>query len=507
MAILGIDIGTTGAKAVAFNTEGKPLGSAYREYGMRSPAPGHLELDPGEVQAAIREVIGKTAAACSGDPIRSVATSTLGEAAVPVDGEGRPMGNAIIGFDSRGDQEAEQFRKRITNEEVYSITGHCINSYHTLFKAMWRQNHEKETFQQTRKLLCFGDFFISLLGLPPRIDHSMASRTLAFDIHRNQWSERILSTAGLPHHIFAPPVASGEPVGKAGKNDMGLPEDCVVAGGLHDQPAGILGAGIRPGESMLATGTVVCLGVRLHGEPEPREMVENNQCYYPTFGGGHNSLAWNFTGGSLLRWFRDQFSDTERAEAQRRGVDPYDVILGNLPEEPTRLMVLPYFTTSGTPWLDPRAMGLISGLQLTTTRSEIARAILEGLAYDVKFNAYLMEKAGIEIHLYKAIGGAAKSPIWMQIYADVLERPVAVLAVTESAALGAALLGGHAAGIYSSPAEVEEIAAGTTRVVRVFEPRPEHSRAYRERFEIYRDLYRTTRDLTHRIFGLGKAES
>jgi len=501
MAILGLDIGTTGVKAAVFNVEGALVASSYREYGLLSPKPGHLELSPEEVLGAIREVIGKSLAASPRDPVRSVATSALGEAAAPVDAGGRPIGNAIVGFDARGDEEAERLRERISNEEVFSITGHGINSYHTLFKVLWRRDHDRATFDRAARFLCFGDLFSASLGLRPRIDHSLASRTLAFDIGQKRWSERILAAAGLGD-VFAAPAAPGEPIGAAGAQSMGLPRGSVVAAGLHDQPAGILGAGIRPGESMLATGTVVCLGVRLKGIPSPGPMAANNLCYYPTFGGGHISIAWNFTGGSLLKWFRDALSDAERAEAARRGVDPYDLILDGLPEEPTRLLVLPHFSTTGTPWLDPRALGAVLGLRLTTTKKELAKAVLEGVAYEVKLNAELLARAGVEIGLYKAIGGAARSAVWMQIYADVLDRPVAVLSVTEGAALGAALLGGRAAGLYASDAEAEEVASRAARIERVFEPRPDHARAYGERFAIYREVYLATRDLTHRIFAL-----
>ena len=273
MAILGLDIGTTGVKAALFDAGGKLIASSYREYGLRSPRPGELELDPREVLSAMEEVIGEATAAAHGDPVRSVSTSTLGEAAVPVDRSWRPLANAIVGFDARGQHEAEELKRKISSEEVFAITGHGINSYHTIFKLMWRRDHEPELWRHAEKFLCFGDLAIASLGLPPRMDHSMAARTLAFDIGARRWSERILSAAGLPD-VFPPPVAPGQPVGEVASGALGLPRGCVVAGGLHDQPAGILGAGIRPGESMLATGTVVCLGVRLSTVPFRPDRVK-----------------------------------------------------------------------------------------------------------------------------------------------------------------------------------------------------------------------------------------
>ncbi len=508
MSMLGLDIGTTGVKAVAFREDGTALTSAYREYDLQSPQPGHLELDAGEVLAGIREVTRKVGADTARDPIRSVAATTLGEAAVPVDSDAKPVGPAIVGFDSRGEDEMKVFAEKIGNQDVFDITGHGINSYHTLFKILWRRRHDPRVFDATAKFLCFGDFTTASMGIEPRMDYSIASRTLAFDIHSLDWSDRILDAAGISREILPPPVAPGDPVGELGARaaeEFGLPAGTIVAGGLHDQPAGILGAGILPGESMLATGTVICLGVRLTGKPQGTVLADNNLCYYPTAGEGqYIAIAWNFTGGSLLKWYRDNLAGPELEEATKRGVDPYDLITADLPDDPTGLMVLPHFTTTGTPWLDPRALGSVLGLRLTTSRKELVKAILEGIIYEIRLNSELLATAGIEIGMYKAIGGAAKSATWMQIAADILGRPVAITTVTEGAALGSALLGAKASGAVGSMADVEAIVQSAARVERIIEPRPEHARRYDERFAIYRDLYPETRELSHRIFALGE---
>jgi xylulokinase len=474
---------------------------------MHSPEEGSLELDPREVLAGVREVLQAVCAETANDPVRSLGISTLGEAAVPVDENFEMLGNAIIGFDSRGQEQKEVFERKISNEEIFARTGHGINAYHTIFKVMWWRDHQPEVFRQMKYFLTFSDFVIAKLGLEPRIDHSNAARTLGFDIQKREWSKPILEAAGLDN-VFAKPIAPGDVAGIVGPNDFGLPEGCVVAGGLHDQPAGILGAGICPGESMLATGTVVCLGVRLDSPPEPGPMIANNLCYYPTFGADQwVALAWNFTGGILLRWFRDQLASAECADAAKRGVDPYEVICGNLPEDPTGLLVLPHFTTAGTPSFDARALGAILGLRLTTTRQEIAKAVLEGVAYEIQLNAELLANSGIKIERYKAIGGAAKSPVWLQIYADILNRPVVQLEVTEGASLGVALMGAYGAGIHKSQSDINGVIERQTREGLVFEPDEARAARYCERGAIYKDFYPTTRDMTHRIFDLLKSES
>ncbi len=508
MSILGLDIGTSGVKAVAFRDDGQFLTSAYREYNLKSQRPGWLELDPAEVLAAIRHVTGTVGSMTRADPIKSVGTSALGEAAVPVDGAGKAVGNAIIGFDARGEAEMTQLKKQLTNHEVFDITGHGINSYHTLFKMAWRRDNDRDVFKSARKFLCFGDFTAASMGVPAKMDYSLAARTLAFDIHSLEWSRKIIEAAGLSTDIFPPAVAPGEALGELGASaatEFGLPRGCIFSAGLHDQPAGILGAGIQPGESMLATGTVICLGVRLKAKPQGTVMVDNNLCYYPTAGDRqYVSIAWNFTGGSLLKWYRDNLVGEEIQEAARRSVDAYEVITQGLPDNPTGLLVLPHFTTTGTPWLDPRALGAIFGLRLTTTRKDIVKAILEGIIYEIRLNVELLRAAGVEIGLYKAIGGAAKSQAWMQVAADVLGRPVAITTVTEGAAFGAALLGAKAAGVVRSLSEIEQIVQDSARVECVLEPRLDRTRKYDERFKIYKDLYPRTKDLSHRVFALGE---
>jgi len=510
MSILGLDIGTTGTKAVAFDLDGRPIASAYREYDLISPRPGCLELNPTEVLQAVRHVVGRVVQQTRHDPIRSVGFSTLGEAVIPVDGRNRPLANAIIGFDARGRDLHEWFDERISPREVFRITGHAPDNYHSLFKILHWKHHAPEIFTQAARFLCFPDYVAAAMGLEPVIDHSMAARTLMFDIRRRCWSDRILSLVGLSPERLARPMAAGEPIGQLADNAFGLPAGCTVAAGLHDQPAGILGAGVRPGEAMYAVGTVVCVGVRIHaqasqaqvpvphaGPPDPERMLANHFCYYPTYGREqYVSLAWNPTGGSLLKWYRDTLARDQVALAGQRGLDPYDVILADLPPRPTNLLVLPHFAMTGTPWMEPCAAGAIWGLRLTTSRAEIVRAILEGITYEVKLNQALLTEAGIAIKMLKATGGAAKSDVWMQITADVLNRPVAVLATTEAASLGAALLGAKAAGLLDEP---EAVASGFAPVRRVFEPDPDRAAAYEQRFAIYRRLYPATRELARQL--------
>ncbi len=505
MSILGLDIGTTGTKAVAFNLDGKIIATAYREYDMISPHPGHLELDPHEVLDAAAAVCQDVAAATGDDPIQSVACSVLGEAISPVDADNRPIGNAILGLDSRGEAECRWLREQISQTDVFHISGHPINAFHTCFKLMHRRERDAETYRRAHRWLGFQELVGVHLGAEPCVDYSAAARTMLLDIDNGIWSDKLLGLTGLSADMFARPVPPGTPIGRvsqAGHERFGLPVGCTIAAGLHDQPAGVQGSSIQPGESMYATGTVVCIGVIVTARPDAETMCKHNLCWYPTYSEDrdrHISLAWNFTGGSLLKWYRDTFGETAIEQAKQRGVDPYDILLENLPTDPTDLMVLPYFTATGTPWFDTSALGIILGLRLTTRRPEIVKAILEGIEYDIAMNQAMLAEAGIEISRHKAIGGAARSDTWMQLKADILNRPIVVLDTTEAAALGVALLGARAAGLIDS---ANEAAARFARTGREFFPDSKRAACYNRRLGIYRDLYPATAELVHRISAL-----
>jgi len=498
MAFMGLDIGTTGSKAVVFSLDGKILASAYREYPMHSPRAGWLELDPNEVMAAVREVVTKVQAD-SPEPIEAFGTSGLGEAFVPVDANMQPLDNSIIGFDVRGQKECDEFRQQIDNVDVFKITGHPINSYHSLFKILHLRNHQPEMFAKVHKFLCFPDFLSARLGIEPAIDYSLAARMLLFDVNEKRWSSRLLDLVGLDSSLLARPAAPGQVIGRVGRNDLGFAEGMAMVAGLHDQPAGILGAGVDVGQSMLATGTVVCMGVLLDQQVDPAVMTRSNLCRYPTYGGNSVSLAWNFTGGSALRWFRDNFAQDLADQARRDNADVYDLIFRSLPEKPTNLLFLPYLTTTGTPYLDTQAAGALVGLHLKTTRWDIARAVVEGVVYELRLNQDLLTQAGVRIDEYRGIGGAAKSPVWMQTYADVLDRPVTVLEITEGACWGVALLAAAGLGRIDNAADYARKAVISGRT---YKPRAEFRDLYQKRLDLYRQIYPTNKDLIHQLVQL-----
>ena len=495
MSLMGLDIGTTGAKASVFDEKGRSLASAYREYPLLDPRPGWLELDPREVWRNVREAVAEAAAGAPEDPVEALAITTLGEAAVPVDRNGNILDNSILGFDNRTADMFEEWLEGQDPVEIMRITGHPPSQMYTIAKLMWVKENRPDLYDRMDGFLTFGDFAHLMMGLEPRIDYSMAARTMAFDIHRKEFSRTICESAGVRCDVFSTSVPTGTPVGELSKRaaeEVGLPPGCLVVAGSHDQPAGALGSGVtRAGVAMDATGTVECFAVAM-AEPVVNEhMLRNNLACYPHAAADrYISLAFNFTGGSLFRWMRDNFGRAEIAEGDRTDRDAYDLLVEQMSDEPTDLFVVPHFTMSGTPHMDPDPVGAVIGLTLSTSRAEVLRAALEGVSYEMKLNISLLEEAGVTVDEFRAVGGGARSDFWLQLKADMFNRPVVRLEVSEGASLGMAIAAGVGAGIYDNAAQAADELISTGRV---FHPDPGRAACYDGMLEAYRELYPTLR--------------
>jgi xylulokinase len=280
-------------------------------------------------------------------------------------------------------------------------------------------------------------------------------------------------------------------VGKLGARaaeSLNLPAGTVAVTGGHDQTAGAFGCGIaHGGEAMYAIGTVECLLAVFDRIVTNEVMLKSNLCCYPhVVKDAWASIAFNFSGGSLLKWYKNNFNLIEIANARLENRSVYDVMLENIPEEPTGILVLPHFTSTGTPYMDPDPLGAIVGLRLDTSRSTIAKAILEGTTYEMKLNLDLLKSAGVSIERLRAIGGGSRSDAWLQIKADIMGLPIVRMQVTEAACLGAALCAGVATGVYSS---ADDAVKAACRTGKEFLPDVGRHGRYQELLAGYEELY------------------
>jgi xylulokinase len=501
MSLLGLDIGISGCKAVAFNLTGEPLAQAYREYPLYQPQPGWMELDPAEVWEAIADVIRQVAGGTAGDPVRALCVATHGESVVPVDGDGRPLYRFITAIDTRASEEALWWDERLGRERIFHITGMPLHPMYTVNKLMWLRRHEPGIFAGARRFLCMPDFIFHQLGLPPTMDYSLAARTMAFDVTRLCWSEEILELAQLDARRLSRALPSGTMLGRmapAVAADLGLARGTVAVTGGHDHACGSVGCGaIAEGIVMDSTGTVECIAVASPRLVLGPELLANNlPIAAHTVPGMYLVLGWSSVGGALLRWYRDNFAHAEQEEAVRNGQNAYDLILSQATAGPSPVLILPHFVGSGTPRLDPASKGAILGLDLSTNRGQVIKGILDSVTYEIKLSMDAMEAAGIAVRELRAMGGGAKSALWLQTKADILGKPVVAMDVSEAPCLGGAILAGVATGTFDS---VEAGVAQMVRTRRTHEPDMEQHARYTEKARLFGEIYPALAELNHRL--------
>ena len=500
MSLMGIDVGSTGTKAVVFDAEGKQLASSYREYPELHPQAGWIELEPQRVWEAVKTVIGEAAAKARGDPVQALCISALGESFTPIDRNGKYLCNTITSPDSRCVKQAESWRERLGELEVFKITGMPLHPSFTLNKIMWLREEMPEVYRQTWKCLLWPDMIWYKLGFEPTTDDTLAGRTMAYDIVRREWSETMLEAAGVSAELFAKSVPSGTVLGEIparGCDEIGLPHGVLAVASGHDQPMNALGAGvIHEGMAVDGMGTVECITVAFDEPVLNEKMLRNSFCCYPHAAPDmYASLAFTYSSGSVLRWYRDNFAAAEMAAAEKTGRDVYDIILSDLPDAPTGLFLVPYFAGSGTPYLDALATGVIVGLDLSVNRKDLVKAILEGICYELHLNITRLAEAGVHVDKLRATGGGSKSAYWLQLKADITGKEVVTLNVTESGCQAGAMLGGVATGVYGS---VPEAVDALVKERASFSPDPERHAQYQEPFATYCQIWPTIGDLARR---------
>jgi xylulokinase len=501
MSTLGLDIGTSGCKALVLDSDGRTLSEAHRAYALVHPRPGWAELDPSEVVSAAVAVLREAAAAARSDPVRALAISSQGEAFAPIAADGRVLCGAMVSSDSRATALARTWPLRFGEERLYTITGHTSHPLFSLFKLLWLREERPDIWMRSERFLCFEDLLHLHLGVEPAISWSLAGRTMLFDVREHAWSEPILAESGLDTRQLARPLPPGAVVGEIPGSraaDRGLPAGVVVVSGGHDQVCAALGAGaFEPGSAMYATGTVECIAATMEHAVFTTSLRAANLCTYDHAAPGRRAtLAYSLTGGNLLAWFRDQWCRAEVEEARQTGENVYARILRDLPPGPSSLLVLPYFTPSGTPYFDAETPGAILGLRLETTREDVLRGLLEGVAYEMRLNLELMHESGIPVRTLRAVGGGARNEVWLQLKADVTGRPIERVEVTEAGCLGAALLARSAL----TGERVQDLADRWVRVSHRIEPDPARAAIYTQRFLNYRRLRPGLADL--RLFPL-----
>jgi xylulokinase len=476
---------------VVFDEDGRTLASAYAEIDYASPAPGLAQIDSPMLWRRIRETIAEAAAGARQDPVAALAVCSLGEAMVPVSRDRRILGPSLLGFDPRGQEYMDKVAVLGDRDRLYRINGNAPGNNYGLTKLLWVREHEPRLYESADRFLLWGSLVAWMLGAEPRVDYSLANRTLLFDLARRDWSDELLAETGIQREKLAPTAAAGSVAGEvsaAAAAEVGLAPGTPIVVGAHDQCANSLGSGvIEPGQAMFGMGTYPCIVPVFARRQAPGAMMERGlNTEHHAVPDRYVTFIYN-QGGSIIKWYRDTFAGAEK----REGGDLYARLEAELGDRPSPVMVLPHFSVMGPPEFVADSCGVVLGLQLDSTRADIHKGILEGITFALRECVDTLPGTEIAIEDFRAVGGGSRSDAWLRVTADVMGRPVRRLAVAEAGALGAALLAGAGIGAFTL---VDGVAA-MVRQGELFEPRPAHRALYDERFTTFQRLWPALRDM------------
>jgi xylulokinase len=492
--LVGVDVGTSGLKAIAIDEEsGRTEASATEDYPLSTPHPGWAEQDPRAFERALGLALRSLTAALGARAggVRAIGLTGQMHTSVLLDVAKQPVRPAILWCDTRTTAECRAIREKLGDDGLRRTVGNRALPGFTLPKLLWLRAHEPEAYALVDKVLMPKDWAGWLLTGEIGADVSDASGTLAFDPGARRWSDEVLAAFDVPTS-FWPAVGDSPavlgPLSRSMAGLTGLPAGIPVARGAADNAAGAVGLGVvRPGRAMASIGTSGVILAHTPGYAVEPSMSLHAFCH--AVPGAYYAMGVMLAAGGALRWYRDVLGDGEKIAAELRGVDPYEIITDTASTARPGaggLVFLPYLMGERTPHDDALARGALVGLTGRTTKADISRAVLEGITFGLCDSLDLVRATGTRFDEIRLTGGGAKSRFWRQMMADVFGAEVAVTTSTEGPAFGAALLGGVAAGAFSS---VEEAADALVHVSARLMPDQATAGRYGEIHAAYRGLY------------------
>ena len=481
MISLGIDIGGTGCKCVAFLDDGRQLALAYAEYPLAS---GNANLPADVLTSSVFQVIARcTAQIENKEEITAITVSSFGESFVAVDEDGNALTDILLYFGNSESQEFSQLVKEVGEETFMRIAKILPDASYSLSKMLYTK---KVASRPDWKYLFIAGFICYRLTGKTYADVSLACRSLLYDVENRCWSKELLQAAGVEECTLPEVLPTGGKVGTILPDvtvELGLPKDTLVVIGSHDQIVNALGAGVKEiGEAVDTSGTCECMTPLFSAIPENLNFQRSNFACVPYLEDrGYVTYAYNISAGSVVRWYRDAMA--YHLKEDDRSI--YDVLNEKCPKEPTDLLVLPFLQgMGGTPDVDPGATGMIAGLTTQTRLPDIYRAILEGVTFEMRYNQEKLNGNGVNFHKLYACGGGARSKVWLQIKADILGCEIIPVKAEETGAMGSAILGIAAVTGESPFAIGEKFWQYDAPIV----PMVENQKVYDRKYQMYKAL-------------------
>jgi xylulokinase len=492
--LLGIDVGTSGIKAVVIDEDGKTLGTGYQENDVVFPAPLMAEQTPQDwwtaCRAAVRQAVSQSGA---GRNVRAVGVTGQMLGSVLLDHKNEPVDRCIIWLDQRATEELEAYNRLVPAREAISVTGNIALTSLWAPKLMWLKKHRPDVFAKTRRVVFPKDYIIYRLTGELSTEVTDASGTALMDVYHRSWSRPLFERCGIPYELVVPELReSRDVVGYLRPDvadDLGLCRDAVVTAGAGDQSACGVGAGaVREGIVSATIGTSgVVFAATNRVVPDTNGKAAMAYCHALP-------QKWCLFGctlgaGGSFKWLRDTFFAREKAELTARGLSVYDhmtALAGRSSVGAKGCIFLPYLNGERTPHPDPRARGVFFGLSYRHGLEDMTRAVMEGVTMSLRDTIEILRAAGIGVEQVRAAGGGAKSALWLQMQADIFNAEIVCTNIEETGCVGAAIIAGVGAGIF------EDEAAACARLIKPVQrlkPKSGNVGRYDELYALYAGLY------------------
>lgn len=497
---MGIDLGTSGVKALIINENGDVLGKGYCELNVSTPNPLWAEQAPEDwwkaTCVAVKSAVGGDS--ILGKSVKGIGLTGQMLGATFLGKDLKPLMPSIIWLDQRAYKENEYIREKIGMKKLLDITANVPLTGYFAQKILWLRNNREDIYNKVEKIVFPKDYLRLKMTGEIAMEVSDVSGSYLYDVKKREWSKELFDTLEIPMSFFPKKVyESHEITGVLLKNvadDLGLTAGIPIVAGGGDQTAGGIGNGVvREGvvsSSLGSSGVVFASVDSPYVDSKDRaalsfcHSVENKWCFF----------GCTMSAGGSYKWLRDNFAFNEMATAKKHGVDPY-VLMNEQAEKVSigseGLIFLPYLNGERTPYPDPDARGVFYGLSLRHGWPEMVRSVMEGITFSLRDTVEILREFDIDVKQVRASGGGAKSELWRQIQADIFNAEVVTLNLEEGPSAGAAILAAVGTGAYKNVIEATD---RMLRPVTSCEPKKENVAIYEDLYGIYKSLYPALKD-------------
>ena len=454
--VIGVDVGTSGTKALVVREDGRVLASAMVEYPLSTPHPGWAEQDPELwVKASTKAIAGAVRASrAKASDVKALGFSGQMHSSVFLDDKDKVIRPALLWCDTRTTEECAEITRRAGGEmSMKRLVANPALEGFTLPKVLWLKRHEPKNYARLKTVLLPKDYVRFRLTGEKLTEVTDAAGTLVFDVPHRRWSEELLKRLGMPASFFPEARESHQPCGgltPAASKTLGLKTGTIIVGGGADNPCGAVGCGVlTPGDVLASVGTSGVVFAPISRPAVDPRLRAHTFCHAVP-------KTWYLMGvmlsaGYALRWYRDNLGDQEKQLARKTGKDAYDILAREAATAPIGaegLSFMPYLMGERTPHRDATVRGAFVGLSARHTRAHLARAVFEGVTYGLNDSMEILRSLKVPVKRIVATGGGAKSPFWLQMMADVFGTDVETVKGSEGPAFGAAVLALAGCGAY-----------------------------------------------------------